>query len=173
MAGLGFKRYNNLMDFQETNWYQYMEPVMREMATESYRLLDHAKTPGMTEASFGDFGYVVFPMAKAYEGFLKKLFLDLKLIDRRQFFGDHFRIGRALNPNLPKRYRDGWVYGKLVEWCSSEALPELLWDAWKEGRNKVFHYFPEKNQKITLEEAEALISQLSAAMSAAVDGCRV
>ncbi len=159
------------VDHKKQNWYLYMEPEMKELADESFKLLEHSKSPFASEAHFNDFGFVLFPMAKAYEGFLKKAFLDLKLIDKRQFFGDHFRIGRALNPNLPKRYRAGWVFGKLISMCGGEQLPMQLWNTWKEARNRVFHYFPGNNAIITLSEAEMLLGSMDMAMERLVEGC--
>ncbi len=148
-----------------------MKPEMRALVEESFKLLEHTKSGSGTEAGFKDFGFIVFPMAKAYEGFLKKVFLDMGLITRQQYYGEYFRIGRALNPNLPVRYRSGWVFGKLVGACGGENLPLLLWETWKRGRNKVFHFFPDREAIISLVEAEELIDKMAQAMEKAVSGC--
>jgi hypothetical protein len=103
---------------------------------------------------FHDYSFIVFPAAKAYEGFLKKIFLDMGFISEGDYYGKHFRIGKALNPDLEYRYRDeGWVYGKLKHFCQGEALPARLWKTWKESRNLLFHWFPDEKNVVTHNEA--------------------
>lgn len=152
-----------------------MEGGMQDLARQTMELLsrEELKVAG-GEKEQHDYAFVVFPMAKAYEGFLKKVFLDMKMINKRQYYGEYFRIGRALNPSLPKRMRSGWVYGRLVNWCQGNAeLPNALWDAWRTARNKIFHFFPDYHEFISLEEAKKLVDQLTGAMDLAITGCRL
>lgn len=143
---------------------------MRDLVEESFTLLEREER---LQGELHDYSFVVFPMAKAYEGFLKKLLLDMKLIDKRQYYGEHFRIGRALNPSLPKRYRAGWVYGRLVESCQgNEELPLFLWEVWKRARNRIFHFFPDHHEFISLEEAREMIEKLAEGMERALEGCK-
>ena len=58
-----------------------------------------------------DYSYLVFPFAKAYEGFLKRLFLDLDMIREDEYYGDEIRIGRILNPFYNDKKHS--VYEKL------------------------------------------------------------
>lgn len=160
-----------IMDYKNTNWWKYLQEPMRDLVEESFVLLEREER---MQEKLHDYSFVVFPMAKAYEGFLKKLFLDMKLIAERQYYGEHFRIGRALNPSLPKRYRAGWVYGKLVAACQGkEELPLAMWEAWKRARNRIFHFFPDHHEFISLEEARGLIGGISAIMDKALVGCRI
>lgn len=153
-------------DWKNTNWYKYMDEPMRSLASQSYELLEQT-------GEIKDYSFAIFPIAKAYEGFLKKLFLDMQLISRRQYIGEHFRIGKALNPNLPKRYRSGWVWDKLREKCGGEELPIQLWEAWRRGRNKIFHYFPDEKTHIDQAEAREIVNNLAEAMGNAVAGCGI
>jgi len=147
-----------------------MDEPMRDLARQTYELLnrEELKVAG-GEKEQHDYAFVVFSLAKAYEGFLKRVFLDMKMIDRRQYFGEYFRIGRALNPSLPKRLRSGWVYGRLVAWCGGDATrPNAMWEAWKTARNRIFHFFPDHHEFIDLAGAKALVEGLSEAMDMAV-----
>ena len=161
-------------DFKSSNWYRYMDEGMRDLVGQTMELLNRAemKVAG-GENEEHDYAYVVFPMAKAYEGFLKKVFLGLGLINKRQYYGEYFRIGRALNPNLPKRMRSGWVYGRLLTWCGGNELPEMLWETWKTARNRIFHFFPDHHEFIGLTEARTLVTNLEKAMEMAIEGCRL
>lgn len=144
---------------------------MQELMTQSFTLLEwESEREG--EYRFKDYSYIVFPAAKAYEGFLKKLFLDMGLISRQQYNSDHFRIGRALSPSLPKRYRSGWVFGRLAGYCGGEALPEQMWEVWKKGRNRTFHFFPHLSGNISLVEAKLIVEEIALMMEKALLGCR-
>jgi len=100
-----------------------------------------------------DYSFLVAPIAKAYEGYLKDLFLKLKIISQYDYESERFRVGKTLNPSL--RYKRFSIYQKLADFDEKgEELAETLWDAWKFGRNEIFHYFPQKIKNITREDAE-------------------
>jgi hypothetical protein len=165
------------MDFGylDTKWWGYADDTIRDLMQQSFDLLDREEKRINEEGKtpYKDYGYIVFSAAKAYEGFLKKAFLDMKLISNQQYNSDHFRIGRALSPTLPKRYQAGWVYGKLAGSCGGDALPMAMWEVWKSARNRIFHYFPQYQQCISLEEAKSLVSALALMMERILVGCRV
>ncbi len=154
--------------FVGQDWYEYLDEPMRDLVDEAYYLLDREQ---MRVAGLHDYSFVVFPIAKAYEGFLKKFFFDLKLIGERELKGRFFRIGRSLNPSLPKKLRNGtWIYDNLESMCEHEKehegknLAAFLWNGWKEGRNKIFHYFVDHEQFISLEEAGKKVELIRRAM---------
>lgn len=161
-----------MINFEEANWWLYVDEPLRELMGQSRELLLHGRaavTGG--DGVYSDYSFVVFPAAKAYEGFLKKVFLDMGLIGASQYYGEHFRIGRALSPTLPKRYRAGWVYGKLVRSCRGDALPMRMWELWKRARNRTFHYFPGKHERLSLDEAERLVNEIARTMESSLQGC--
>ncbi|MFZ2153106.1 MAG: hypothetical protein WAV41_03545 [Microgenomates group bacterium] len=100
-----------------------------------------------------DYSFLVAPISKAYEGYLKDFFLELKIIDQYSYDSDRFRVGKTLNPSL--RYKRFSVFQKLAELDDKgEEIAELLWDAWKHGRNEIFHYFPNDLHNLTRDDAE-------------------
>lgn len=106
-----------------------------------------------------DYSFVVAPVAKTYEGYLKDLFLKIGIIDEYSYKSDRFRVGKTLNPSL--RYKNYSIYQKLTELSDKgEELAELLWDAWKFGRNEIFHYFPNDFKNLNRNEAEDRIGLL-------------
>lgn len=103
-----------------------------------------------------DYSFLVSPISKAYEGFLKDFFLDLKVIDEFSYKSDRFRVGKTLNPSL--RYKRFSIYQKLIDLDENgEELAEILWNAWKYGRNEIFHYFPNALKNLNRTEAEERI----------------
>jgi len=106
-----------------------------------------------------DYSFLVAPVAKAYEGFVKDFFLKIGLISDNDYESDRFRVGKTLNPSL--RYKRFSIFQKLADFHQDgEELAESLWDAWKYGRNEIFHYFPNDLKKLSQAEAEDRISLL-------------
>jgi len=100
-----------------------------------------------------DYSFLVAPVSKTYEGYLKDFFLHIGLIDQYAYKSDRFRVGKTLNPSL--RFKRFSIYQKLIDLDEKgEELAEILWTAWKYGRNEIFHYFPGNIKKIDRAEAE-------------------
>ena len=158
-------------------WWDYLEEDLQELLKTSFFLIETLEKgerdlpAGRQE--FHDYSFVVFPASKAYEGFLKKLFLDLGFITEKEYFGKRFRIGKALNPSLNReKYRDQSVYDKIVGFCGGEELAKKLWDTWKTCRNLLFHWFPKEKRAINFEEARAKVDKVIDAIDAAFKECK-
>jgi hypothetical protein len=160
-------------NLEDTAWWGYAEQAMRELIKQSHDMIEQETLRQTQGHRYNDYSFIVFPAAKAYEGFLKKLFLDMKLITSAQYYGEHFRIGRALSPTLPKRYRSGWVFGKLKGGCGGEELPTKMWETWKKGRNRVFHYFPNYHEALNLDQAKAIVLDIEDMMDECLVGCKI
>jgi hypothetical protein len=158
-------------------WWSYLGEDLQKLISTSefiYRVVESwgADLPG-GKNKFDDYSFVVFPAAKAYEGFLKKLFFDLKFITEEDYYGKHFRIGKALNPSLPKELRREGVYDKIVQYCGGTQLADDLWEAWRLSRNLTFHWFPNEKNAITLTEAGERVEMIVHAIDVAFEGCKI
>jgi len=152
-------------------WWGYIHEDLRELLQESLVLCQKAAT---WDERFHDYAFVVFPAAKAYEGFLKTLFLDLGFITEGDFYGRRFRIGRSLNPALEARYREKeGVYDRLVDFRGGRELADKLWDAWRECRNILFHWFPNERNAIDLKEAKAKVDMVVSTIDLAFKECKI
>jgi hypothetical protein len=154
----------------EHSWWNYIEEDLRELLREATLLADRVED---WNEKFHDYSFIVFPAAKAYEGFLKKLFLDKGFISDKSYYGKRFRVGKALNPALEKRYRKFGVYDKLAEFCGGTELPNQMWETWTKGRNLLFHWFPNEKNAIEFEEAREIISQIIDTMDLAYRECKI
>lgn len=166
------------LQLEKKNWWGYIEEDLQELLVTSEFLCNVVKSWGgdlpAGSKVFNDYSFVVFPAAKAYEGFLKKIFLDLKFITEEDYYGKKFRVGKALNPHIEEKYRNGsYVYDKLVKYCSGSNLADDLWDAWTQGRNLVFHWFPDEKKVVSFDEAKLKLEKIVSAMDKCFEGCRL
>lgn len=108
---------------------------------------------------FKDYSFLIFPYAKAYEGYLKQLFKDIDFISHLDYISDHLRLGKLMSPNLIGRLGERSLYKKIKE-ATSKELADRIWETWKLGRNQVFHYFPHNLRAVTFEEAEQIVQRI-------------
>lgn len=142
--------------------------VKNVVASDQKALINDVETilDRLSADHINDYSFLVAPMAKAYEGYLKDFFLKIGLIDENTYKNDRFRVGKTLNPSL--RYKRFSIYQKLAEVSDhGEELAEVLWDAWKKGRNETLHYFPHNLKKLTRDEALERINEMIQAIIAA------
>jgi|SRR3989344_496334 len=155
-----------MLDKNSQLW-SYLSEGQRSLITEGEYLFEDARLK-LPIHPLTDYSYVVFPFAKAYEGFLKQFFLDLKFIKLWQYESDHFRIGKVLSPFLQKRLKKNSVYGQLIDRFGDSTLADALWNGWKQGRNTIFHYFPHNLHAVTFPQAEHIIEELLRVMEQAI-----
>lgn len=158
-----------MIELNKEVWWGYLEEDLQELLREAL-LLSEAFSG---EEGFHDYAFIVFPAAKAYEGFLKKLFLDLKLITPDDYYGKHFRIGKALNPSLEKPLRNESVYDRLVSFTGGKQVADTLWETWKNCRNLVFHWFPNEKNAINFVEAKQRVDMVIKAIDLAYRECKM
>lgn len=145
--------------------WQYLSQEERDLASDGTFLIEDSARH--TDQEPTDFSYLVFLFAKLYEGFLKDVFFNLKIISEREYNSNHYRIGKALSPNLVRRLGARSAYGQLAKRFGDD-LAATLWYAWKEGRNLVFHYYPRNLKALSRVEAIELIQMIVSAMEEAV-----
>ncbi len=144
----------------------YISEGQKDLLDEGIHLLEHAEADHSGELH--DYSFVVFPFAKAYEGFLKQVFLNAGYISRRDYYSQYFRIGKVLSPNLVRRLGRHSIYKKICDESGCD-ISERMWQTWKKGRNEVFHYFPHNLHSLRLEEARLIIDDIVATMELVVE----
>jgi hypothetical protein len=158
-------------NLEKHNWWNYIHEDLKDLIRESYLLINKVEN---WEEKFHDYSFIIFPAAKAYEGFLKTVFRDLGFISEEEYSGKRFRIGKALNPALEENLREKEsVYDKLVNFCQGKELPNVLWETWKEGRNLLFHWFPNEKNAIDFFEAKRIFQKILMTMDLAFVGCKI
>ena len=156
-----------LINRQSPLW-NYLLPEQKEIVSDCEKLIEDAN---LHPKKLTDYSYIVFPMAKVYEGFLKKFLLDTGLIHLQQYQSYHLRIGKVLNPNLPDHLRIEGLYDKICSQVGSKDIADRFWQTWKKGRNLLFHYFPGNLQKISLDQSVGITQEIVATMSDALTAC--
>lgn len=142
-------------------YWQYLSQNQKDLITEGEIIMNDVIRNHSYR--FKDYSFLVFPFAKAYEGFLKQLFKDIGFISRLDYISDHLRLGKLLSPHLVNRLGEKSLYAKICNQVTQD-LADDIWECWRVGRNKIFHYFPHNLKAISFEEAEGLINQITKMM---------
>jgi len=147
--------------FKTSDFWFYLSQNQKDLINEGFYLMNEVIKNHAYQ--FKDYSFLVFPFAKAFEGFLKQLFLDVKFISHLDYISDHLRLGKLLSPNLINRLRERSLYKKIKEKAGQE-LADKIWQAWKIGRNQVFHYYPHNLKALTFSQAESIIDNILSVM---------
>ncbi|PIZ62306.1 hypothetical protein COY16_04780 [Candidatus Roizmanbacteria bacterium CG_4_10_14_0_2_um_filter_39_13] len=139
---------------QKDEIWQYLSVTQKDLILEGKYLIDIIKPH-----RFKDYSFLVFPYAKAYEGYLKQLFLDIGFIPHMDYISDHFRVGKYLSPHMVGRLAEKSIYAKIRQ-RTTDDLAQEMWHIWKEGRNQVIHYYPHNLKRITYDEAFEMIEDI-------------
>ncbi len=139
------------------NLWSYLSENQQNLIREGYYLMNNIIQDNAYQ--FKDYAFLVFPFAKAYEGYLKQLFKDIGFISHLDYISDHLRLGKLLSPNLIGRLGERSLYKKILD-NSSKDLADQVWQTWKVGRNQVFHYYPHNLRALNFNDAKELIGQI-------------
>jgi len=156
--------------FKTSDFWFYLSKNQKDLINEGlYLMNDVIKNHAY---HFKDYSFLVFPFAKAYEGFLKQLFLDVKFISHLDYISDHLRLGKLLSPNLVNKLKERSLYKKIKDKAGQE-LADKIWNAWKIGRNQVFHYYPHNLKALTFFQAENVIDNILSVMEESYGNLKV
>ena len=145
-------------------FWQYLSQTQKDLILEGQYLMNDVIRHHVYQ--FKDYSFLVFPFAKAYEGFLEQLFKEIKFISHLDYISDHLRLGKLMSPNLTDRLGDRSLYKKMTETVTKD-FADRVWETWKLGRNQVFHYFPHNFKALSFEEAERIVNQITQTMEEA------
>jgi hypothetical protein len=149
-----------------SEFWIYLSQNQKDLIREGQYLMEEVIKDNAYQ--FKDYSFLVFPFAKAYEGFLKQLFKDSKLISHLDYISDHLRLGKLMSPNLIPKLGDRSLYLKIEE-KAGKPLADKIWEVWKKGRNQIFHYFPHNLKAISYEEATQIIDEIIKTMEESYD----
>lgn len=149
-----------------TDFWKYLSQKQKDLIGQGDFIRHEVIEEG--KYNFDDYAFMVFPYAKAFEGFLKQLFKDVGFLTQEEYVSDHLRLGKLMSPNMAGKLGDLSLYKKLVS-VGSKDLADKIWDSWRNGRNRVFHYFPHNLEAITLSEAEEKTEMILETMEYAYD----
>lgn len=157
-------------ELKSRSWWETLEGGVKDLLEQSTLLLEVVVD---WKEKFTDYSFIVFPAAKGYEGFLKKVFLDRAYITDEDYYGKHFRIGKALNPSLEPNFRNESVYDKIIADTRDRELANRMWETWRSCRNLVFHWFPNEKNAITFDEARNKVKEIIDTMEEVSIKCKI
>lgn len=152
-------------DIEETSWFLFLDEKQKNLVKLSLALWEREKK---LNSDLFDYSFILFPMSKAYEGFLKKYLYESGLLSEHMYKSRRFRIGRALNPDVRSEHRDGhWLYDDVARVCG-KIVARNIWNVWLKSRNQVFHYFPDNANMLSIDDVGEHLSGVMEAMDQAV-----
>jgi hypothetical protein len=144
------------------DFWNYLSTPQQDLLIEGDYLKDQIIED--SEYSFKDYSFLVFPFAKAYEGFLKQVALDVKFISHLDYISNHFRLGKMLSPNMIEKLGESRSLYVHIERATNKEFAEEVWYTWKLHRNEIFHYYPHNLKAIGYQEAGSIAKTITSTM---------
>ncbi len=113
-----------------------------------------------------DYSYIVFPMAKAYEGILKKVLVEAQLVKEEDIqYDPNVPINNYFNP-----VSNTTIFNLLADKVRDKSIPHTIYATYQECRNQILHYDSYRDNRLTsLNEVEFYLMRLDDAAQKAVD----
>lgn len=153
------------LQFEKKDWFTFLNDHGKRLALLSKSLYERELR---LQSGYESYSFVVFPLAKAYEGFLKYYLREMNLLSNTLYSDKKFRVGRAINPDVSLSHRNEWWLYDDVERLCSRTIARSLWNTWLECRNKMFHFYFDDETLLPLDVAEKKLMQLSRTMEEAM-----
>lgn len=157
------KYYREKVGILEINWNspefeKFVGKELVELYLDTQKLIKIMKNKRNT---FSDYSFAVFPLAKAYEGVLKKILVKTGFITKAQLEQDpNISINSYFNPmgnsKITKALRDN---------ARDKVIPYLIYSTYAECRNQILHHDQYRDNRLkTIEEADFYARRISDAI---------
>ena len=100
---------------------------------------------------YSDYSFLVLPIAKVYEGILKKILVDGGLLKEDDLFKNpSINVGGYYNP-----VGNNKIFKLLKDKARDKAVPHVIYSTYQECRNQILHYDQYRDNRIkSYEDAE-------------------
>jgi len=107
-----------------------------------------------------DYSFVILPLAKCFEGFLKKLLIHLGLVKESLLVTDpYIAVNKYFNPKHDS------VSSLLKDNKRDKSIPPLIYTVYQECRNNILHYDLHRNTSVnSYEDAQFLAQRIEDAI---------
>lgn len=117
---------------------------------------DYKKTEkGLYDMS--DYSFLVLPIAKVYEGVLKRVLVKTKLLKEEDLLNNPIiSVGGYFNP-----VGNNKIFDRLKDKARDKTVPHIIYSTYQECRNNILHYDSYKDNRIKkIEDAEFYVKRI-------------
>lgn len=152
-----------ILHWKEKPYSGYLGEEILKLRYDSILLLREFEN---SDKVFTDYSFVVSPMAKAYEGFLKKILVDVGAIKKTEL-KDHpgLSVNKFFHP----------IDGSMIKYVSDKAreraIPAVIYTVYQECRNEIMHFdlYQHESKKVVkdINEADFFVRRIEDAIEKA------
>lgn len=125
------KELNNF-SWKGGNFDKFLGKEILQLRLDTQKLIE---LNDLEDNNFYDYSFIIQPYAKAFEGFLKKVLVELKIVGLEEFKVDpSIPINKFFNP------KDGIVKDNLPDKKRDKAIPSVIFSVYQECRNDILHF---------------------------------
>lgn len=138
--------------------------ILNEIYNDYFRIKASLNSNSAYELS--DYSCMVLPLAKAYEGVLKKILVRSGFISEADLQEDpDISINKYFNP-----VGNNAIFNALKDRARDKAIPYVIYSTYQECRNLIFHYDPYRDNRLkTIDDAEFYYRRITDAIKKAYE----
>lgn len=153
-AGIYFLRFNS-REFEE-----FVGEEILGLILDTRRLMGQENGPDVS-----DYSYRLLPLAKAYEGVLKKILVHLNFVTEEELREKpSITVNSYFNPQGNLK-----IFDVLKDKARHKTIPYTVFATYQECRNEILHYDPYANNQLPLRRASYYQDRLEEAIIRAFD----
>ena len=101
--------------------------------------------------NMSDYSFLVLPMAKVYEGILKRVLVKTKILKEEDLLSNPtINVGGYFNPIGNHK-----IFDRLKDKARDKTVPHIIYSTYQECRNNILHYDSYKDNRIkNIKDAE-------------------
>jgi hypothetical protein len=148
------KKFKLRRDYRSINWKseefdKFLGRELLELYQDSCDLFEYINKSEFPIMS--DYSFMLLPIAKVYEGALKKVLIAIGLTKLADWeFNPNLSVSKYFNP-----VGDNKIFEALEDKARDKTVPHIIYSTYQECRNKIFHYDLYRDDRIkTIEDAE-------------------
>ena len=147
-----FKEFKFREDYKSINWKSeefdnFLGRELLELYQDSCDLFENVHNFD----NMSDYSFVLLPIAKVYEGVLKKVLIVIGLTKLADWESNpNLSVSKYFNP-----VGDSRIFEALEDKARDKSVPHIIYSTYQECRNKIFHYDLHRDDRIkTIKDAE-------------------
>lgn len=154
------------IEWKNEEFDKFVGSDLLELYRDSCVLLEQNKKEGQIFPALSDYSIIILPIAKVYEGILKKILVEAEIIGEEEIrINPGINVGHYFNP-----VGNNKIFNHIKDHARDRVVPHIIYATYQECRNQILHYDPHKDNRIkNIEDVEFYVKRIMHAIDKAYE----
>lgn len=158
-----------IIKWKSKEFDEFVGRELLELYTDSQNLRENYRSENGSQNilyPLSDYAPLVLPIAKVYEGILKKILVEAKIVSENELLQNpSLNVGKYFNPAGNNK-----IFNFIKDKSRDKVVPHVIYSTYQECRNQILHYDQYRDNRIvSMEDAEFYVKRILHAIDKAYD----